>query len=154
MTSPDQGRERLAQRMDDRRTELRLNWEDVARDGNLSIRVLNDLRRGATKPRRNTLRGVDVGLQWLPGSAERILDGGEPAPADIPPPPPDRGRPDDDSDSPMAVVRLFRDLMDTYDRLTVEDPDAARRMVEEWRERLERIKRLRRENERQARNSA
>jgi hypothetical protein len=81
MAPLDAERQRLADFMEDRRADLRLRWEDVAAAGGISVKALHDVRNGTGRPRRNTLRGIDAGLQWEPGSAERILAGGGPRPA-------------------------------------------------------------------------
>ena len=74
-------RRRLAELMDERRTELRLRWRDVADLGGVSYEVLRAVRNGTGEIRRLTQRGIEDGLKWAPGSVQDILDGGEPTPA-------------------------------------------------------------------------
>jgi hypothetical protein len=82
-TRQQQGLAALADLMNRRRLELGKRWEDVAADGHLSIKTLRDIRSGnGGFPRALTLRRIDDGLQWKPGSAERAATlKGDPEPA-------------------------------------------------------------------------
>jgi transcriptional regulator with XRE-family HTH domain len=80
MTRQDRARERLAEQMDERRLDLGMSWQAVARAAGLSPRTLQDIRSGAGTPRRDTLRKIDAALAWIPGSAETALAGGDPRP--------------------------------------------------------------------------
>jgi hypothetical protein len=78
-----QGLTALADLMNRRRLELGKRWEDVAADSGISIKTLRDIRSGKGGfPRDLTLRRIDDGLRWKPGSAERVATlSGEPEPA-------------------------------------------------------------------------
>jgi hypothetical protein len=80
--SPE-ARSHLDHLMDSRRLDLGLTWREVAVRAGISYEVIRGLRTDATGVRALTLRGIDAALEWEPGSAERILDGGLPVlPAD------------------------------------------------------------------------
>lgn len=113
-----EGHKRLTEAMEERRKELRLRWQDVAAAASLSVETLSALRRpGAQGVRDLTLRAVDAGLQWYPGSAERTLKGDAPAPlgngqpsaGDEPPP----HRLDDGFAAIEATVEWMRGLTPT-----------------------------------------
>jgi len=76
-----EARQRLAGRMEDRRIELRLRWQDVAEAGGLSLKTLHSVRTGSAGIAPLTERGIDQGLQWESGSVRSIIGGGEPRPA-------------------------------------------------------------------------
>jgi hypothetical protein len=78
-SSPD-ARHRLADLMEHRRRELRLRWEDVARDGGVSQRALQSARLGTAEIRPLTQRGIEDGLRWPSGYVQDVLDGKEPGP--------------------------------------------------------------------------
>lgn len=46
----------------------------------LSVRTINSIESGSSgsRPREATLARIEVALGWLPGSAERIVQGGRP----------------------------------------------------------------------------
>lgn len=88
MTSPapdQQARRRLDRLMDQRRAELRMRWKDVAARAGLTTEGLGGVRKGTGGIRALTKRGIEDALHWAPGSVERILEGGDPLPADHPP---------------------------------------------------------------------
>lgn len=66
--------------MERRRVELGLRWKDVATAGGISYEAVRAVRHGDTDLRALTKRGIDVGLQWVPGSVQSILEGGKPVP--------------------------------------------------------------------------
>lgn len=66
--------------MDQRRIDLRLTWEQVAKNGEVSYEAVRAFRAGQPTIRRLTARGIEVGLQWAPGSIDAVLSGGEPTP--------------------------------------------------------------------------
>ena len=74
-------RERLAKLMDDRRKELRLNWQQVSESGGIPIKTLHAVRTGSRDIRDTTQAAIEDGLRWERGSVQAILDGGDPAPA-------------------------------------------------------------------------
>ena len=73
-------RDRLAARMEARALDLGLTWREVASRGGISYEIVRRLRTSSTSIRPLTLRKVDAGLDWEGGSAERVLNGGEPSP--------------------------------------------------------------------------
>lgn len=51
----------------------------LARAAGLSTRVVEDLTAGRrTRYRERTLAGVESALEWEPGSARRVVEGGKP----------------------------------------------------------------------------
>src|SRR5581483_4729437 len=83
MADKADNRRRLAKFMRDRQSELGIEWNQVAEAGGISYEAVRAVREGEGEPRAKTKLGIDVGLRWQPGSVQRILDGGEPAPQDI-----------------------------------------------------------------------
>ncbi|KAA8884241.1 XRE family transcriptional regulator [Nocardia colli] len=70
---------RLADRVVSRREELSLHTrQDLADATGLSYRLLGDLERGVRGMSEGTLALVEQALGWSPGSAHRILNGGDP----------------------------------------------------------------------------
>jgi hypothetical protein len=63
-----------------RRGQLRLTQEQASANCGLSKRTLMQIEAGEASPSELTLGKLDVGLQWEPGSARTVLDGGEPVP--------------------------------------------------------------------------
>lgn len=78
-------RERLAEEMDDRRVELRLEWEEVAVAAGISVATLRRIRRGASLT-KDSAAAVERGLHWLPGSVAAIERGEPPFKAALPGP--------------------------------------------------------------------
>jgi len=78
-------RQRLADLMEHRRLDLGLTWREVAEAGNISYEVIRAIRNRNGQIRPLSKRGIEVGLRWVPGSVQSILDGGDPAPAASPP---------------------------------------------------------------------
>lgn len=115
--------------------------------GRPSLRTLSQLETGRPVD-GNTLAAVQAALDWGPGAARRVLAGGEPDTDGPSPPPPGGGRPEDDH---LAPARFIRDWLETYERLQVEDPARARKMIEDAREN---IRRIREANEQRGSNSA
>ena len=79
-TTAPANRERLAKLMDDRRRELRLNWQQVSELGGIPIKTLHAVRTGTRAIRDTTQSAIEDGLRWERGSVEVILGGGDPAP--------------------------------------------------------------------------
>lgn len=78
---------RLARAILDRRAELGRTQLDVARAGGPSNATLTALESGrATSTSPATLRKLDAGLDWHPGSAQAVLAGGEVRPRERPSP--------------------------------------------------------------------
>ena len=76
----DDTRQRLADLMERRRLDLDLRWEDVSRNGGVSLNTLFRARNGSADILPLTGRKIDKGLRWQPGSIDAILDGGDPTP--------------------------------------------------------------------------
>ena len=76
---PPEARARLAEKMEERRLELRLTWREVAEAGEISYEVVRNVRNGrGTGIAPLTKRGIDTALQWEAGSVDGVLAGGEP----------------------------------------------------------------------------
>lgn len=75
---------RLAEYMDARLDELGLNRASAADAGLLAYPTLLGIGRSAARPRPRTLAKLDQLLSWEPGSAQKVLFGGEPVPLEIP----------------------------------------------------------------------
>lgn len=75
-----EARQRLAGLMEERRLDLELTWREVALRAGLSYESVRALRAGDEgNPQPLTLRKIDKGLEWRPGSSRRILyEGGDP----------------------------------------------------------------------------
>ena len=80
-----EARQRLADLMDARRQELDKLWQDVARDGGISLKALHTARTGGSSIRPSTRRSIEKGLRWERMSVDRIMDGGDPVPLTPPP---------------------------------------------------------------------
>jgi len=74
--------ERLDAALNERRLNLRMEWNDVAAAIGIRARSLLDIRRGRNGPNPLTARAMDDWLGWEPGSVERLLAGGDPTPRD------------------------------------------------------------------------
>lgn len=79
--APEPALKRFGDIVRERRQALRLSQEDVTARGGPSDTTLTKIENVEWNPTRpnETLRKLDVGLGWEPGSARRVLDGGEPA---------------------------------------------------------------------------
>lgn len=75
MTSPDL--ERLATLVQKRRTELRLGVEPAAKLGGISKDTWKRVEAGLRVWDRS-FAGIELALQWAPGSCKRILNGDDP----------------------------------------------------------------------------
>jgi transcriptional regulator with XRE-family HTH domain len=74
--------ERLADSVIARRTELGMTTrQELARKTGLSYRLLGDLERGTRPVSEGSLAILEQVLGWQPGSAKKILEGGDPRPA-------------------------------------------------------------------------
>lgn len=127
------GIEHLAAAVAERRKQLNLTLDQVKEAGGPSDVTTGKIEKALIPdPSARTLRRLDVGLQWLDGSAARTLSGGQPVPAeDIP-----SARTstpsavDADADSvtlSLAVVNDLSDVAKLYERLagTVKDEQIA-----------------------------
>ena len=74
-------RRRLADAMNERRLELRLQWNDVAERADISTETLRKVRHDQPmSPLTQT--NLEHALQWERCSIDTILDGGEPIPTE------------------------------------------------------------------------
>ena len=94
-TYPSDAWQRLGRLLERRRGELGYGFRQraqFARDGGgrLSVKTISRLENGerASYP-ESTIGAVEVMYQWVPGSVEAVLRGGEPTPLSVAPP---RGR--------------------------------------------------------------
>ena len=118
MSDENDYRRDLARRMEERRVELRLYWEDVARAGGVSLRALHSARNGDREIRPLTQRGIEDGLQWPAGYIHAILRGKTPPglDSDAPPQPPAAPEPeapqppDDQVRLPAGVAAQMSDV--------------------------------------------
>lgn len=86
MASQSEARRRLAVLMDERRLDLKLTWQAVAEQGDVSLRALAMARSGDSEIRPLTRRGIDRGLQWVEGcGVDNILAGHKPLTATLGP---------------------------------------------------------------------
>lgn len=71
----------LARHVRERRRDLALSQLEVWQAGGPSNTTLTAIENGLAKSLQNaTAKKLDRGLQWRPGSARRVWDGGEPMP--------------------------------------------------------------------------
>lgn len=71
-------RARLAQHMDERRTEIGLRWADVATAAGLTTEGIRNVRYGSGEIRALTRAALERALRWEQGSISTILRGGQP----------------------------------------------------------------------------
>lgn len=99
--------------MERRRVELRMSWRDVSTAAGMSYEGLRAIRKGDRHPNAVTKGRIEDALQWMPGSVEAVLAGGEVTPAAAAQP--DRTIPTDDELS--AVEALLEQAMAELNRL-------------------------------------
>lgn len=68
--------------MNRRRVELGLEWDDLAKHGEVSDSFLRGFRKGRKGARDLTKAKLEDALKWRRGSIDAILAGGQPEPAD------------------------------------------------------------------------
>lgn len=71
--------------MEDRRQELRLTWEQAAAKGSITTETLRQVRTGDRPIRPLTKRAIEEGLDWPPGTVNRILSGDHHVPSRVEP---------------------------------------------------------------------
>lgn len=76
--------DRLDEALDERRVALGLQWNDVARLAQISLKTLDRIRKGGGT--KLTRRALENALRLAPGSIETAVDGGELEVAPDPPP--------------------------------------------------------------------
>lgn len=75
---------RLSELMQARRLELGMKtWRALATEAEISYETLRALRTGAPVA-PGTANAIEKALNWTPGSIDRVLADGAPAPADAP----------------------------------------------------------------------
>lgn len=105
---------RLAERVVSRREQLDMRTrQDLSRSTGLSYRVLGDLERGTRGVSEGTLALVEQALEWAPGSARKVLRGGEPAVTAVPAPAVSRGIDIADRDNGRTAP-IMRPLAEAY----------------------------------------
>lgn len=72
--------QQLDKAMNDRRLQLRMTWNDLAKAAGISDVTLRAIRRGDNQPSPLTRRRIEDALQWTHGSIEAVLADGEPTP--------------------------------------------------------------------------
>lgn len=103
--------QRLAEAVRQRRGYLGLAQGDLAEVGGPSIVTVGQIERCAIQqPQTGTLKKIDTALQWAPGSAARILAGGEPVPLEQPKRPTAQ-------EASEQLARLSRDELERVVRL-------------------------------------
>ena len=76
--------DRLAERVRARRAQLDMSQLDVWQAGGPSNTTLTEIENGRLENlTRTTARRLDQGLEWEPGSARRVWEGGEPSPRKV-----------------------------------------------------------------------
>ncbi|WP_019358047.1 helix-turn-helix domain-containing protein [Streptomyces sp. AA1529] len=76
-STPKEHRQRLAEQVRLRRTQLGKTKVDVARDADLNINTYNQVEAGQSV-RDNTYGKIEPALGWAAGSCQEILRGGSP----------------------------------------------------------------------------
>lgn len=77
---------RLGRAVKQRREQLGLSQDSVHQAGGPSDVVVARIESNEPpRPSKGSIRKLDVGLRWAPGSAQRVLNGGEPAALERPP---------------------------------------------------------------------
>lgn len=74
------GHEALSAAIEDRRSQLRIKLQDVARRADISVATLGRARRGEGDLTTDTKIGLEEALLWARGSVDAILAGGQPTP--------------------------------------------------------------------------
>lgn len=78
-------RARLAELIKSRRRELRLSEREAAERGGLARNTWASAEAGNRQPAERTAAGIEVALEWAPGSVDRVLAGGDPVVQPTPP---------------------------------------------------------------------
>lgn len=72
---------RFGQIVRSRREELGIQQDEVIEHGGPSSTTMGRIERGSdSDPSPKTLRKLDIGLSWHPGTAKHVLGGGDPQP--------------------------------------------------------------------------
>lgn len=127
------GIERLAEAVADRRKQLNLTLDQLkARGGPSDVTTGKIEKAGIPEPSARTLRRLDAGLRWIEGSSARVVAGGEPVPVEDMPSTrmSTPGAVNADADSVTLSLTVVNDLSDVaklYERLktSVQDPAVA-----------------------------
>ena len=75
----------LAGHMEARRIELGRTWREVAAAGGTTYETLRLVMIGKSVPRSLTKKSIELGLEWAPGSVDRVSQGQQPIPVQTPP---------------------------------------------------------------------
>lgn len=83
----EEPRSRLARLIQTRRRELRLSERQAAATAGVARNTWASAEEGVKQLAEKSIAGIEAALQWAPGSVERILAGGNPAPLNDQPEP-------------------------------------------------------------------
>lgn len=84
MTSNPDPVRRLNDLLNQRRTSLRLQWQEVTDRANMSTAHLRNVRTGKASLSDLAKAELEQAVLWAPGSIDSILGGGDPTPLDEP----------------------------------------------------------------------
>lgn len=115
--------DRLADFVVNRRMELRLERDDLADRMEMVTKTVERIELGKSV-RRTTLAALERALGWTPGSARRVLDGGDPTLVDA----------KDPAETPAALPPDEQRFVDALVELELE-PATIAQAVREYRER-------------------
>jgi DNA-binding XRE family transcriptional regulator len=76
----EEPRSRLARLIQTRRRELRLSERQAAADAGVARNTWASAEEGVKQLAEKSIAGIEAALRWAPGSIDRILAGGNPAP--------------------------------------------------------------------------
>ena len=108
---------RLADEVRKRRSSRKWSYDEIHAAGGPSDVVLSKIEKNGTPPpRADSVRKLDAGLAWRPGSAVDVLNGGDPVPLE------DITSTSDWSDEEL-VKEMHRLIEVVYDRLTRRSAD-------------------------------
>lgn len=119
---------RLGTAVRERREELDLTQQEAARLANVSDTTWHTAEHGKANVALRSLKGIERALNWAPGSAKRILEGGDPI---------------EGSPGPPYRVNVIRhpDTAPVPDdsAVTVQERDEQPILPPEWKERFEKL---------------
>lgn len=111
-------RRRLAQAIEDRRTELRMTLDDVGDAAGIHPETVARVRDGSRPIRKLTRRGLEDALRWQPGSIQRILEGGDPI--ELPP---------EGAANPPELALTAEELEDEHVQVIMSIPDVPKNIL-------------------------
>lgn len=124
-------RERLGRHVRTRRRELGLGIKDAAARAGVSRMTWDGLENATRATRDRNYARIEHALQWVSGSIEAILDGGEPTTvtdlADRPSP----GGPSDDFEAAILAIEAVDEVPEEFRELIISLMRSARRQQEQ-----------------------